>query len=135
MITEIKLSRQLTSELLHRAQISPAAEICGLISSKNNEPFYCYPVENVTTEPKNQFLFDSKQHISALKKMRKNGEELFAIYHSHPTAPAYPSALDLEMATPENVLHFIVSLNIKGILELRAFKIINQHATEIRITL
>ena len=67
--------------------------------------------------------------------MRKNGEELFAIYHSHPTAPAYPSVLDLEMATPENVLHFIVSLNIKGILELRAFKIINQHATEIRITL
>lgn len=135
MTNEIKLSRKLTSELLHLAQISPDAEICGLISSKNNEPIHCYPIENSATESQNRFLLNEKQHISAVKKMRENGEELFAIYHSHPTAPACPSALDLEMATAENVLHFIISLNTKGILELRAFKIEKQNATEVKITL
>ncbi len=135
MTTEIKLSRKLISELLHLAQISPNAEICGLISSKNNEAIRCYPVTNVAENPENRFLFDSQQHISAIKKMRENNETLFAIYHSHPTAPACPSALDLEMATIENALHFIISLNTKGILELRAFKIENQNPTEIRITL
>ena len=135
MTTEIKLARKLVSELLHLAQISPDAEICGLISRKNNEPIRCYPIVNVADEPKNRFLLDEKQHISVVKKIRENGEELFAIYHSHPTAPACPSALDLEMATAENVLHFIISLNTKGILELRAFKIENQNATEVKITL
>jgi proteasome lid subunit RPN8/RPN11 len=135
MTTEIKLSRKLTSELLHLAQISPDAEICGLVSSKNNEPVRCYHIKNVAENPENRFLLDSTQHISAMKQMRENGEALFAIYHSHPTAPACPSTLDLEMATTENVLHFIISLNTKGILELRAFKIENQNPTEIRITL
>jgi proteasome lid subunit RPN8/RPN11 len=136
MTTELKLSRKLVSELLHLAQISPDAEICGLISSKNNEPVHCHPIKNVAENPANRFLLDPKQHISAVKKMRENGEALFAVYHSHPTAPACPSTLDLEMAMDEkNMLHFIISLNTKGILELRAFKIENQNATEIRITL
>lgn len=132
---EMKLSRKLTSELLHLAQMSPEAEICGLVSCKNDEPFRCYPVENIATESKNRFLLDAKQHISALKNMREKGEELFAIYHSHPNAPACPSTLDLEMATNENALHLIISLNTKGILELRAFHIENQNATELTITL
>ncbi len=135
MKTDIKLSRKLASALLHFAQISPDIEICGLVSSKNNVPFRCYPIENRAIESKNRFLLDSKQQISALKKIRENDEELFAIYHSHPNAPACPSALDLEMATYENALHLIISLNTKGILELRAFKIENQNATEISITL
>jgi proteasome lid subunit RPN8/RPN11 len=135
MTTELKLSRKLVSELLHFAQISPDAEICGLVSSKNNELMRCYPIKNVSENPENRFLLDPTQHISAMKKMRENDEDLFAIYHSHPTAPACPSKLDLEMATTENVLHFIISLNQKGILELRAFKIENQNPTEIRITL
>lgn len=135
MTTEIKLSRTLTSQLLHLAQVSPEAEICGLISGKNNQPIRCYPIDNVADAPQNHFLFDSKQHISALKKMRENGEDVFAIYHSHPTAPACPSTVDLEMAAYENALYFIISLNTKGILELRAFKIENQTATEVHITL
>ena len=134
-ITEIKLSRKLTSELLHLAQISPDSEICGLISSKNNNPTRCYPIKNVAENPENRFLLDAVQQISAMKHMRENGEELFAIYHSHPTAPACPSQLDLNAATIENVFHFIISLNTKGILELRAFHIENQNPTEIQITL
>jgi proteasome lid subunit RPN8/RPN11 len=106
------------------------------VSSKNDVPVQCYPIENVAAQPHNRFTLDPKQHIAAMKKMRENGEALFAIYHSHPSAPACPSTLDLEAAThhPE-ALHFIISLNTKGILELRAFRIVNQNATEIRIVL
>lgn len=135
MTTNIQLSRKLTSQLLHFSQISPEAEICGLISSKNNVAFRVYPIKNVADEPKNHFLLDAKQQISVLKKMRENNEVLFAVYHSHPNAPACPSALDLDMAMDENVLLFITSLNTKGILELRAFKMDKQNATEMTITL
>lgn len=135
MTLKITFSRKLASQLLHDAQQSPDVEICGLISSKNNAPYRCYPIDNVSPQPQNHFQLDDKQHISALKTMRENGEELFAIYHSHPSAPACPSLLDLEMANYENALYFIISLNVKGILELRTFQIENKQATEIAITL
>lgn len=135
MTTEIQLPRKLTSQLLHFAQQSPDAEICGLVSSKNNIPVNCYPIDNVATESQTRFLLDAKQQIAAMKKMRDNDEQLFAIYHSHPNAPACPSMLDLEMTAYENALHFIISLNTKGILELRAFCIENNSATETQLTL
>lgn len=135
MTSQIQLPRKLVGQLLHFAQQSPNAEICGLVSSKNHVPFHCYPIENVANESRNQFLLDSQQQIAAMKKMRENDEELFAIYHSHPTAAACPSALDLDMANYENTLYFIISLNTKGILELRAFKINNKNALEVPIVL
>lgn len=132
---QIQLPRKLASELLHLAQQSPTQEICGLISAKNGTLQTCYPITNVANKPQNRFLLNEKEQIHALKTMREKGEELFAIYHSHPTAAAYPSTLDLEMANYENALYFIISLNVKGILELRAFQIENKHATEVAITL
>jgi proteasome lid subunit RPN8/RPN11 len=135
MKSTVQLPRKLASELLNLAQQSPDTEICGLVSAKNGSPATCYPITNVASEPKNRFLLDEKEQIHALKTMRENGEALFAIYHSHPTAPACPSILDLEMANYADTLYFIISLNVKGILELRAFHIENKQATEINITL
>lgn len=135
MITTIQVPRKIASQLLHYAQRTPEMEICGLISSKNGVPQTCYPISNIEQEPQTHFLLNSHEQIVAMKQMRENGEDLFAIYHSHPTSPACPSALDLEMANYENTLYFIVSLNTRGILELRAFKIENKNALEIPIVL
>lgn len=135
MITTIQLPRKIASQLLHYAQQTPEIEICGLVSAKNGVPQTCYPISNTANETKTHFLLDSHEQIAAMKKMRQNGEELLAIYHSHPTAPACPSTLDLDMANYENTLYFIISLNTKGILELRAFKIENKNALEIPVVL
>lgn len=135
MTTPIQLPRKIASQLLHYAQQAPDTEICGLVSAKNDVPQACYPISNTAQESKTHFLLDSHQHIAAMKKMRENSEELFAIYHSHPTAAACPSTLDLDMANYENTLYFIISLSTKGILELRAFKIKNKNALEIPIVL
>jgi proteasome lid subunit RPN8/RPN11 len=62
--------------------------------------------------------------------MRERGEELFAIFHSHPQAPAEPSATDLELAAYPDALYLIVSLNTKGVLELRGFRIDASRAVE-----
>jgi len=55
--------------------------------------------------------------------MRERGEELFAIFHSHPAAPAEPSALDMAQAGYPDALYLIVSLGTCGVLELRGFRI------------
>jgi proteasome lid subunit RPN8/RPN11 len=133
--SEIQIPRKLTNQLLHLAQLSPDAEICGLIGGKDGIPHTCYPVENAAEQPHQRFLLDAKQQISAFKEIRDKGEELFAIYHSHPDAPAEPSRYDLEQAAYPDTLYLIISLNTKGVLEMRGFKINQQTAIEVPLTL
>jgi len=128
---EIQIPRKITNQLLHLAQVSPDFEVCGLIGSKNGLPTHCYPIKNSAELPQQRFLLDAGQQISAMAKMRELGEELFAIYHSHPTSPALPSSYDLELAAYPEALYLIISLNTKGILEMRGFKIVQKTALEI----
>ncbi len=131
----IQIPRKITNQLLHLAQISPESEVCGLISSKNGVASHCYPVTNVAEQPEQRFLLDAAEQIAAMAAMREHGEELFAIYHSHPSAPANPSATDLEQAAYPEVLYLIISLNTKGILEMRGFRIEDNNAREIPLSL
>lgn len=126
-LADIRIPRKLANQLLHHAQLSPDQEVCGLVSSKNGVPSRCFPIANVAEHPEQRFLLDAAQQIAAMAALRTAGEDLFAIYHSHPTAPAQPSAYDLEQAAYPDALYLIISLNTKGILEMRGFKI-NQHA-------
>ena len=132
---DIQIPRRLTNQLLHLAQLSPDLEVCGLVSSQNGVPSHCYPVANVAEHPQQRFLLDAGQQISVMAKMREQGEDLFAIYHSHPTAPAEPSTHDLELATYPEALYLIISLNTKGILEMRGFKIHQKTALEIPLVM
>jgi len=132
---DIQIPRKLANQLLHLAQLSPDAEVCGLVSSRNGLPDRCYAIDNVAEHPSQRFLLNASQQIAALAEMRERGEELFAIYHSHPTAPAIPSSTDLKLAAYPDALYLIISLDTKGILEMRGFHINEQIAQEIPLTL
>jgi [CysO sulfur-carrier protein]-S-L-cysteine hydrolase len=133
--TEVQIPRKLTNELLHLAQLSPDAEICGLVGAINAVPQSCYPVDNIADSPINRFQLDAKQQIAAMKMLRDKGEELFAIYHSHPHAPAEPSRRDIEEATYHNTIYLIISLNTKGVLEMRGYKLDGAQAHEVVLQL
>jgi len=135
MNPDIQIPRKITTQLLHLAQISPDTEVCGLIGAKNGLPTHCYPVTNIADQPQQRFLLDAKQQITALAQMRERGEELFAIYHSHPTAPAQPSAIDLELAAYPEALYLIISLNTKGVLEMRGFRLEQGSFKEVTLSL
>jgi proteasome lid subunit RPN8/RPN11 len=119
----IALPRSLVNQLLHYAQSSPDLEICGLIGARNGLPGTCYPVRNIAEQPDCRFALDPEEQINAMRRMGERGEELFALFHSHPAAPAEPSATDLEQAAYPDALYLIVSLNTQGVLELRGFRI------------
>ncbi|QXP85253.1 Mov34/MPN/PAD-1 family protein [Methylococcus sp. Mc7] len=117
------IPRHLVNQILHLAQVSPGLEVCGLIGAAEGGRMRCYPVPNVADRPECRFLLDPKGQIDAMRAMRERGEELFAIFHSHPTAAAVPSSVDREFAAYPEALHLIVSLNTKGVLEMRGFRI------------
>jgi len=126
MTQAIYLPRPLVNHILHHAQQTPDEEVCGLIGAVEQAPKSCYPVRNVAPTPANRFLMDAQGQVDAMRQMRDNNEALFAIYHSHPASPPVPSQTDLEQSTYPEAYYFIVSLNIKGVLEMRGFRL-NRH--------
>ena len=133
--TEIQIPRKLAQQILYHAQNSPESEVCGLIGAKNDIPCSCYPVANSAKQPENRFLLDVQQQIAVQVTMRGKGEALFAVYHSHPTASALPSTTDLALANQPEALHLIISLNTKGVLEMRGFRIAEGEAREVILIL
>jgi proteasome lid subunit RPN8/RPN11 len=117
----IELPRALVNQILHHAQSSPELEVCGLIGAKDGTPVSWYPVKNAASTPQVRFQLDPEGQIDAMRKIRLRGEELFAIFHSHPAAPAEPSPVDLAEAVYLDALYLVISLNIKGVLEMRGF--------------
>jgi proteasome lid subunit RPN8/RPN11 len=117
------LPRTLINQLLSEAQHSPEEEVCGLIGARQGSPSRVYPVANIASERDHLFAMEPKAQIDAMRRMREAGEELFAIYHSHPHAPAEPSLRDLEEAAYPEALYLIISLNTKGVLEMRGFRL------------
>lgn len=120
---EIELPRHLVNQLLHCAQSSPDAEVCGLIGATAGEPRTCYPVRNAAEAPDMRFRLEPREQIEAMRRMRERGEDLFAIFHSHPASPAEPSPFDLAEAAYPEALYLIISLNTKGVLEMRGFRL------------
>ncbi|PHS73678.1 MAG: hypothetical protein COB22_00260 [Cycloclasticus sp.] len=123
--TEIELPRKLVNELLHCAQLSQQQEVCGLVGKSTSGDYAFYPVQNVAEEPNTRFLMAPEEQLNAMTTMRNNKQDLFAIFHSHPTAPAIPSATDIELTAYPDAHYLIVSLNTKGVLEMRCFKLLH----------
>jgi len=121
----LRLPRPLVNKILAHAQQNPDLEVCGLIGSKvgsdaTAEKDY-YPIDNVSENPKCRFLMDAPQQIKSIKLMREKKQTLFAIVHSHPAADAVPSQLDITENSYKDVFYIIISLNTKGVLEMRAY--------------
>lgn len=122
-MNDIHLPRKIVNQILMHAQSASKEEICGFISQKAGEVLSCYPIQNSAKDPVHFFQMNAKAQIDAMRAMRENGEELFAIYHSHPESEAYPSATDIQDSQYPEANYLIVSLGTKGVLDLRAYRL------------
>ncbi|MBL1261292.1 MAG: M67 family metallopeptidase [Thiotrichaceae bacterium] len=130
---QISLPRTLINQLLTHAQSGNGDEVCGFIASVSGEPIKTYPVPNIATPANKRFEMEPSAQIDAIKIMREQDEEIFAIYHSHPTSAAAPSQTDIAEFNYPGALCVIISLNIQGVLEIRAYRIIKNQVFEASI--
>ena len=122
-MSQVTLPITLVNKILTHAQRSPESEVCGLIAASDGVPDTVYPIANVADAPEKLFAMDPAAQIEAMRLMREADEELYAIYHSHPHAPAQPSQRDLEESAYPQALYLIVSLNTEGVLEMQGFRL------------
>lgn len=99
-------------------------EACGILGGIGFDIKEIYTMTNIESSPIS-YMMDASEQFKIMKDMRNNNLSLAAIFHSHPSSPAYPSNKDLALAFYEDSLYIIVSLMNKE-PEAKAFIIKKQ---------
>ena len=120
------LTSQLEEIFAHADEAAPS-ECCGLIGGVDAERAGCiYRLRNIAANRLSAYEAAPEDLFAAQREMRERGEQLLAIYHSHPrsTEPA-PSDTDVRLAYYPAAVYFIVGLGGTQPI-LRAFRISEQ---------
>jgi proteasome lid subunit RPN8/RPN11 len=129
-----ELPRSAVNRLLAVAQARPGEEVCGFVV-RTADGCAVRPIGNVADDRARRFEMDPAGMIDALRSARDDGEEILAIYHSHPAGPATPSALDQRLAYYPELPYLVISLGTRGVLELRAFHLDPDTCREVPLVL
>jgi proteasome lid subunit RPN8/RPN11 len=116
-------SSQLADIIAHARETDPA-ECCGLIGgSETGVAASIYRLRNVAGNNLVSYEVAPEELFAAQRTMRHCGEELLAIYHSHPRASdPTPSETDIRLAYYPAAVYFIIGLGGPE-PTLRAFRI------------
>ena len=115
------ISQYLLQKIREHCLEEKPMEACGILTGKDGRVLHAYATASARPSPIYYEVLPEHQE-RVLRETADRGESLIAIYHSHPTAPAIPSATDIRLAVhyPE-ALRVIVSL-VRG-TDVRAFRI------------
>jgi proteasome lid subunit RPN8/RPN11 len=117
----LTMPRRLAIQLLHEAQVAAPNRVCGLVSATAEGPANFVPVANAADEPSRNLVFDPVMAERSEAELRARGTKLWAVYASFPTRAGEPDAAEL-LASPFPVAAYLaISLNTKGVLEMRAW--------------
>lgn len=109
VVEPLIIPKQIFSEMLAYCKECYPNEACGILAGKENEVSKIYKMTNIEGSPVS-YMIDSKEQFQVMKDMRQNTLSMLAIFHSHPTSTAYPSAKDVELAFYDDVVYIIISL-------------------------
>lgn len=101
MTFRISIRKPHIEMLMALAAVSPTQEICGLISGYFDWRMHhgtvgsVIPITNIATRPEVAFHLHPEEQVAAMFDFEAAGQELVAIFHSHPQGPARPSETDI----------------------------------------
>jgi proteasome lid subunit RPN8/RPN11 len=97
--------------IAHAREVDPA-ECCGLIGGvPQHNARTSYRLRNVAANSELGYEAAPEDLFAAQRQMRERGEELLAIYHSHPrAADPSPSETDVRLAYYPSATYLIVGL-------------------------
>ena len=111
------------NEMLNHAIEELPYECCGVLggrfetreTEKIGVVSTVYKLEN-SLKSESEFLSSPESMLNVVKELRKKGEEMLVVYHSHPVSFPKMSKKDLDMIDGTNLLQLIVG-NVKTIPE------------------
>ena len=120
----MQLTANHIAAIISYARAANPAECCGLIGgSSDGRAQTIYPAKNVASDPLVSYEAAAEDLFAAQRAMRERGEQLLAIYHSHPrAADPEPSPTDVRLAYYPSAVYLIAGLGNDEPC-LRAFRI------------
>ncbi|CAA9566787.1 MAG: hypothetical protein AVDCRST_MAG33-2138 [uncultured Thermomicrobiales bacterium] len=131
----LRLPIAMREEIVAHARAELPRECCGLIGGPPGETdLMAAGVELfrlTNAAPGLDFYeIDPNDLFRVTRDLDRDGRDIVAIYHSHPTGPARPSATDIELAFWPEAWYLICSLDDPARPDLRAFRIVDSVVTE-----
>ncbi|MBM4459458.1 MAG: M67 family metallopeptidase [Chloroflexi bacterium] len=96
-------------EIIAHAQAGAPNEVCGLLAGRAGRADALWRARNVAADPRLDYEMNPQTLLKQFE-FEEQGQEMVAIYHSHPESPAYPSATDALRAYYPDSVYVICSL-------------------------
>ena len=122
MTHPFELPAALRDDILAHARAEAPKEACGLVAGRNARATRVIRCTNAHPAAVTRYTIDPREQLRAFRDMEANGEDLVAIYHSHPATQAYPSPTDRAEAHYPEAVYVLVSLR-DATPDIRAFQI------------
>ncbi|MGI8734610.1 MAG: M67 family metallopeptidase [Pyrinomonadaceae bacterium] len=108
----LKLRSDQISNITAHAREAGQTECCGLIGGTAEEKaLTVYKMQNVARDALVSYEVAPEELFAAQREMRQRGEQLVAIYHSHPRAhEPEPSETDVRLAYYPSATYLIIGL-------------------------
>jgi [CysO sulfur-carrier protein]-S-L-cysteine hydrolase len=120
----MEISPTLVEEIVEHARAELPNECCGMVGGREGVATTIYRARNAFASPL-RFDVDPRDLFEITeRRIPEAGEELVAIYHSHPNSEAYPSQTDINLAEGwPDPIWLICSLADPGAPVVRGFAI------------
>jgi proteasome lid subunit RPN8/RPN11 len=125
----LTLSRAALDGVLRHAREAAPRECCGMLVGRADRILFSVAAVNLAESP-TRYLIDPADHIRARREARQRELDVVGFYHSHPTGPAYPSAVDIAEASYAESVWLIAGLG-GAAPDVRLFRIGNAAVTEV----
>lgn len=129
----LKIQRRLLEAMQAHGRREMPNEACGYLAARDGVVCRHFELTNRDAAP-DHFTMDPAEQFAAIRRMREEGLQPAAVYHSHPETPARPSAEDIRLANDPNTAYVIVSL-VAGTDPVRAFMINKGEVAEVPLEL
>jgi proteasome lid subunit RPN8/RPN11 len=121
----ITLPHHIQAEIIAHAQAGAPQEVCGILSGRDGIATELVRAHNEAANPIFEYWMDGQTLLKQFD-FEERGEEMIAIYHSHPADAAYPSATDAANAFYPDAVYLICSLVQPQRPSIRGWRLIQE---------
>jgi proteasome lid subunit RPN8/RPN11 len=122
MAAPFYLTKAVFDEIIAHAREGKPQEVCGILRGRGNSAFELVRGRNVAPDPVMDYVIDSQTLLRQFD-FEEGGDEMVAVYHSHPVSPAYPSGSDAWNAHYPDVVYIICSLEGDAAPDVRGYRL------------
>ncbi|MCS6827073.1 MAG: M67 family metallopeptidase, partial [Caldilinea sp.] len=120
-VEAVKLPQEVIDAIVSHAQEGKPEEVCGIVRGRGMTAFEAVRGHNIADDRIENYEIDPQTLLMQFA-FEDAGDEMMAIYHSHPVSVAYPSATDAWNAHYPECIYLICSLEFDDAPVLRAFR-------------